>query len=54
MCDLIRQPYRHKVTLKQLMLELQLLARDDREGELTLKLEWQEPRWWDGRSELRS
>ena len=40
----IRQGYHEKITLKQLMLELQLLARDDQEDEPT-KPEWQEPRW---------
>ncbi len=46
MRSLIRQGYLHKVTLKQLMLELRLLAGDDPAGESTSQApEWQEARW---------
>jgi len=44
--SLIRQGYRKKLTLKQLMLELRLLAGDDpAEASNAASTEWQEPRW---------
>lgn len=44
--SLIRQGYREKLTLKQLMLEIHLLAGDDRNEDPTARRpEWQEPRW---------
>lgn len=44
--NLIRQGYRERFTLKQLMLEMRLLAGDDAtEMSNTETPEWQEPRW---------
>ncbi len=44
--SLVRQGYRRKLTLKQLMVELHLLAGDDAvEASSTASPEWQEPRW---------
>jgi hypothetical protein len=44
--NLIRQGYRKKLTLKQLMLELRLLAENDAvEASNTTTPEWREPRW---------
>jgi hypothetical protein len=44
--SLIRQGYRKKLTLKQLMLELRLLAENSDSGTLNpASPEWQEPRW---------
>lgn len=44
--SLVRQGYRKKLTLKQLMLELHLLSGDDLgETSHTASPEWREPRW---------
>lgn len=46
MRNLIRQGYRDKLTLKQLMLEMRLLVGDDPSDVSSIKTpEWQEPRW---------